>query len=392
MKKIFNILLFLSLLLVLNVKADTGPPTFPEIQIEISNVEGAMCLDNDYNHKELLPYGETYYARQDIQEETFYLVTINDEYDACHVNARDVIVKTKDFKIDEEEKNKVYGQALMLDNITVYSGPATIFNKVGTIPKGVKLKPEYEYNHYWLYVSYKGIKGYISRYKDRVVLEMAPVDNEDITIVTINNAPIYKTSDGNFKDSNILGYIPSNTEITNYWLSTDKGGESSNYYYVTYNGISGFLPISSKFDSFAHNCDNYKIKAKKVAKIYRTVEFNDSDISSESIGTIEANKDYEVKYCGIIPENIYYIPTLKGWVIERNDDPFIVETDQDGNIIDHTIKEKEPDSDNPKKDNVDDNKVQSNEGLILICVGVGILISLTVFITILLVNKRKKRK
>jgi len=398
MKKILNILLFLSLLLVLNVHADAGPPSFPEIKIEISNIEGAMCIDQDNNHKELLPYGATYNARQDLQEETFYLVTINDEYDACHVNARDVVAKTKDFEILEEEKTEVNVQALTLDNVTVYSGPATIFNKVGTIPKGVKLKPEYEYNHYWLYVSYKGIKGFISRYKDKVVLEMVPVDGEDISMITINKTPIYKTSDGNFKDSNILGYIPSNTEITNYWLSTDKGGESPGYYYVTYNGISGFIVSNSKVDSYAHNCEGYTIKSKKEANLYKTVDFDDNGISSEKIGSIEANKDYEVKYCGVVPNSIYYIPSLNGWVIENYDDPYLIVTDQDGKIVDDSEDTDTNTSDEPQKDDskdvpqkvdVKENKGISNGELIIICVGVGILVALTILITILLINKRK---
>lgn len=405
MKKILNILLLLSLLVTLNVKADAGPPMFPTIDVEISNKDGAKCYDHDNQLKKTLPYGEKYSASQDIQDENKYFINTEEDYEYCYVSAKDVVVKTKDFKVEEGDKNEIKGKALFLDNVTIYSGPATLFDKVGTIPKGTTLNPEYEYNYYWLYVSYNGMKGFVSRHKGRIVLEALPSEDEDITIVTFAKTPIYSFENWNLEKRKEIGSIPANTEIKNYWTSTDNGGEVYTYYYLTYNGVSGFVPIGNKFDSFAAKCDGYKIQAKKSVDVYKTVEFDDSDISAESIGKIEANKEYDVKYCGMIPEYIYYIPSLKGWVIERDTDPYIIETNKDGEVYDHTVSDEDddPNPENPISDPdpiepekpepekpVKETKKLSYDELIMICVGAGILIAVTILVTIKLVNKRKE--
>ena len=49
MKKIFSFLFLMSLLFVLNVKADAGPPSLPTLKAKVKN-DGAKCYE-DYEKK-----------------------------------------------------------------------------------------------------------------------------------------------------------------------------------------------------------------------------------------------------------------------------------------------------------------------------------------------------
>jgi len=405
MRKILNSLLLFGLLLALNVKADAGPPTLPEIELEISNPDGAKCYDNDDKVVSTLQHGKKYHATQGMYDANKYRVYVNDEIN-CDVSYKDVIANTKDFKIKDDEKENVKGQILFLENVDVYSGPASIFEKVGTVPKGTKIKPQYVYSYYWYYIEYNNIKGFVSRANGEVVAEYVPEDYENVYMMTTSEVDIE-----DFSGKKNLGTIPANTEIKREWESLDRGEHSSTLY-VTYNGISGFVE-DGEFSSFAHKCEGAKVRSYKTTDVYETVEFKSSEddktiIISKVVGKIEANKDYDVTYCNENIDNEYYIPSLKGWVIEQ-EEGYLIVTDKDGEVYDHTKLDddnkepegptkdtpKEPtDVEPPKKDEPtpkkEESKGLSNDELIMICVGAGIIVAVTIGVTIILVNKRKK--
>ncbi len=471
MKKKFNILLFLSLLLVLNVKADMGPPALPQLEMEVSNPDGAKCYDSESKVNRTLKYGELAYGHiddTDLYDDNFrkdyYKLSFNEkEVVSCYVKKTDVVVKQDNFKPSEDDKEEGPFALWALKDMKIYSGPSKNFYKeVGAIPKDSKLESSYKLGDYWYYVEYNGIKGYTSSEGGAIVVHIEPE-----IVVTYDKTPIFdhEFDYGTTKDSKIIDTIPANKELKVEW-----GTDYSRNNYIEYNGKYGFV---YNHYSFANKCDGTKIKAKKSVKVYESLDYDDNGkLISKELGTIDSNKDYDVKYCGGGQGwNAYYITSKNGWINENHEDRYIIETDSKGEVFDHTkegiflekieikghsidfsktqysytvelseeetklefvvtpnevevdvlnnedlknnsvvtLKAKDEDGTHtytfkivkaekpgdvqpptPKEEPTpDDKKGLTNEELIMICVGAGILIAVTILVVIKLVNKKK---
>jgi len=402
MKKILNSLIFLSLLLVLNVKADMGPPSLPTLQARVTNANGATCEDGmKINYDEVVAvYGE--------EGLDYYYVDYNNS--ECVIKRKDVVIITDSYDLSNATKYENIYDVLVIkkDGVTMYEGPDKGFKTLGTIPYDTMLKPTYYTGTYWKYVEYNGIKGWISG-EDNAVVHSPKYDGDIVYNFSINDLKITATGIWNDSNDKVIGTFPANTEVTNYW-KIDYGHK----YYVRYNGISGFVDND---ETFAYKCDGTKIKVTKKVDVYDVVEAYALK-KQTAVGSIEPNKDYDVKYC--IPGRgfyAYYLTDKNAWVQEKeaengnNSDLFVIETDSKGEVYDHT-KANDPSQDNPKnpsdveppkeepvpekeqapKPEPKNDKKLSNEELIMICVGAGVLIAVTILVIIKLVNKKKNNE
>jgi len=487
MKKLFNILIMVSLLMVINVKADMGPPIFPTLEFEVTNPDGAKCYDY-----ELLKVSKTY-AYGSVVETTeenpysdelsnYYSIEFKTDnyYETCFIKRSDLSIKQDDYKVDEEaiEKNNSHYQIWALEDVKIYSGPSTNFYKeLATLPKDTKLEPMFYLPEFWYYIEYNGVKGYVSSEKEAIVNNRY-AEGEYFTTLDSDMYERPLSIDEN-EEYKTLTTVPANTSIKNYW--------ETDYYqfiYFEYNGTYGFLNNVG----FATNCAGSKIKAINGLTVYDNL-----GAKRLKLGTIPKDKEYDVTYCyEQYSDRGYYLPAMKGWVYNNyiahdyeKDDPedviapweFVVFTNEKGEVDDprneanilekveivgheiefskstksytveitededklnfvvtpqtegidiniknndnltngsvvtleigddnkrytfeFNIKVKEPEKQEPSKDVIPPKKDEdkkdglSDQTLIIICIGAGVLVALTALVTILLVNKRNKKE
>ncbi len=399
MRKILNSLLLLSLLLVLNVKADMGPPVLPILEMEVSNPYGAKCYDSDSKVNRTLKYGELVYGYiddTDLYDDNFkkdyYQLSFNEgEVIYCYVKKTDVVVKQDNFKPSEDDKEKGPFALWALKDIKIYSGPSKNFYKeIGSIPKDSKLESSYKLGDYWYYVTYNGITGYISG------------ESQDLINKITETIVMYEPNDYKIESGKVT--IPAGEEFKEYWVT-----DYERVVYVVYNGklVNTTIHKVGDYNYFATKCNGSKIEALKELPVY-SYENN----IKKKINTLEVNKKYDVEYCFQgYRENreAYYIPSLKGWIDEEYGGDGeevrspIVFYDKDGNSNrdeqedpkqeEPTEKPKNPGDVQPPtpkpEPTPDDKKGLTNDELIMICVGAGILIAVTILVVIKLVNKKK---
>ena len=342
MRKILNGLLLLSLLLVINVKADMGPPVLPTFKFEVINPNGTTCYEtlDDGNIKaiETLKYNSVHYGSEvgycfsgeGAKYSTDYYCLETDE-GQCLIKKGDIAVAKDKFEPVEEDKDpkeELPKEIKALEEIKIYDGPSKNFYKeIGTVPKDTSLKPEFKLRDFWYYIEYNGIKGYISSEDNAIVYKMNPIIG-----VTYYEMDIYDKGEITWKnndDRKVIGTIPVNTELPIEWAT-----DYHRNYYVTYNGVSGF--VDSHY-TFGDKCDGTKIEVKKSVDVYDFVGLSDEYKKHTKVGSLDANQEYDVKYCaGRQGWVAYYITSMNGWIDEDHDDPYIIEKDPDGKVYDHT--------------------------------------------------------
>ena len=129
MKKIVS---FICLLLVINVKADSGPPELPEFEFEVINKDGAKCYQLDANDNfelvKTIPYG---YKYSDDEDKSHYITKISDKYYEtyyedvnCYIEKQDVIINKEKFVEDESLKSDYSNTLKALIDLKIYSGPS----------------------------------------------------------------------------------------------------------------------------------------------------------------------------------------------------------------------------------------------------------------------------
>ena len=472
MRKILNSLLLLSLLLVLNVKADMGPPAFPKLKGEVKNDNTKCYKDMDFKEVErVLAKGTVIEVENYGAGEYSYHYDLTNEEAYCYIHLEDLNFFNQKYELSNEDKLEKEIDLMVIESkgVEMYKGPSTYFEKLNkVIPKGTKLKTQYRMGDFWYYVTYDGVSGYISSEKTAIVNNEVQ-GQKYFTVYAINIQKIgsERQNDENNEKINVIGEIPANTLIEVNW-STDY----DRYYYVDYNGTTGLI---GKMDGFAEGCSGGKIVAKRDLDVYDNL-----GSKRAKIGTVSKGKEYAVSYCyDFYDEEGYYITELKGWIYNRvsesnylphvdfvkytnskGEDPyegsvvlekleikghdigfaknkteytvelseeetkleFVVTPDEvDVEVLNNedlknnsvvTLKVKDEDGTHtytfkivkaekpgdvqpptPKPEPTpDDKKGLTNEELIMICVGAGILIAVTILVVIKLVNKKKKEE
>lgn len=430
MKKIKMIILTILLCIPMVVKADMGAP-MSTYEARISNVNGADIYEYNQNSQKYektdkkLNYDEVYYIQyeQIINNELFGCAVTKDEngnfkgyYYIKLSDVKPLEVKLEDYK---KEKVKYY---VFDDSNYLYKGPSTLYGKVQpeiALEKGTIIEVEY-YDELWAYVEYKGVKGWVYTYtfanKYGNLIENSGMvriyDNKSTDIFALKDLELYSSP----KEDKKLGkIIPKNTKLEQLYSYTLIGNEGFiNNYYVEYNGVKGWIRteygrtifnkkentekaiINIGYNYFSDN-NMSGIKNQDGVKLYS--DYNDEN---SVIATIPYEGKINILYEISMPHGTaaYRVKynELEGWIRAEGSGQFF-HYDENGNLKEENVTnpnqniignviEGDMEEDN---DEVLEKETLINEKIIYYICGT-VVVCLTAFVTILLVNKKRKLK
>ncbi len=319
MKNIKILLLCLCMLLVpCIVMADAGGPTFSTYDIRVKNPDGTEGIQEfDYEGEKVSVKKTVHYDYDKIIKEIVFEEKINGEFYAYSQGER-VYLKVADIeaygevdleKFKQEKSAKIY---VFKEGAYLYKGPSKVYGKVENdvmVPVGTTLEYNYR-DELFAYVTYKGVNGwvYICQQNDGTEgscpydgdSSIADVESGEI-IIPVDNAKIYKDVSG----KEALTTVPK-------WKKLEyKYTYSYNYfrdmYYVTYNGVSGWVSDA------AHACEDCTIFTHlKSVKICSAME----EECKNSVGTLPKNTIIPIKYYVRGFDSYYYLEYngKSGWV------------------------------------------------------------------------------
>jgi len=326
MKKIFSFLFIISLFLVVNVKADAGPPALPTLKARIKN-DNVKCYE-DYDRTKVLL---TLNKNQKIEVNNYgggFEYYDEEKEQSCFIDVKDLAIGEEEYVLRREDRleNEITIMPVIGDGVQMYTGPSEYYSKAEVIvPKGTILKTKYLVGAYWYYVTYNDVTGYISSENNQMVSRY----DGDNKYVYYTTCELNITDLGDNENSKVLGKVPANVELTDIWRS-----DYTRDAYITYNGVTGFVdyyPLAWK--------DNGKIKTLKSVNVY-----NDLSEKKQKIGVNVANKEYDVLYVVSTDGQGYYVPSLKGWLYfdfsneyetgKRDESNNFIYTDSNGDVYD----------------------------------------------------------
>ena len=399
MKRILNLILLILLIVPISVKADMGAPEIEPYEAVVNKVEGINYYTNDYDSnleksvlkKEgVLEYetkikiqyeekinGEIYgmFWNEDESNSSSYLVKLqdvillNDSYVINEDNNEDYT-----YKLDKERVATV----LKDDGIIMRKGPASAYSSVGeVIPKGTKLTITHS-SGVWYYTEYNGVKGWICE----LYGEIGFYTKENLFVakdldITSNDSSWFGENERPLK---IKGTIPANTLIKEFYVID---GWSWGYY-VTYNGISGYIDK----ESVCYDVDISEDSKEMITKTEKTLYTSADKTSEILIDKIPPNTKIKYK-CGI-GHNVY------SWIyIEYNNKIGWIEYDPE-DFYDEFLEEEIPTTTTTTTTQkviiVDETKSgMAPLEIIILCIFAAIIIALTHFVLIIFINKKKKK-
>lgn len=352
------IILFISLFLPIVCYADMSAPIIRPYQVEIINPQGAQTDENDA----IIPYGSLVTVNFE------YGDTVSVEYEDKYytINIKDVRIVSDIYEIKEGDLGDSK-KAVVITAREIKKGPASAYGSTGiTIPSGTSIVIT-GFHLYalgeggtWYYVTYKGTSGFID-IKDASVA----FNHSKQEMLLYDNTEIYY-NDGT-KET-----IKANTFLKDGFYSVDPW---SRMYYVSYNNKWGLID----YYKACFKSTSYDYKLKKDMKLYSTGSEKSKVIGSIDAGTIISDAFVAPDYTLRI-----YVENKKGWIItDEYDDVTYIEKDDaeitttTSTTIKTTIKTVEKTVGNPKE-------------YVIIWICVGIVISITALVTIILINKKKK--
>ena len=389
MKNLKRLLILLILCVPCFVKADMGAPMLREFEIVVVNPDGVdyipfqysdvvdphlakdqiVIVDSDYDGKYNISVKEDDGTTTSIGYITSLdgFSIVQEEVDPTKTeNDRSII------KYDTKQKAIVYNE----NGVYIYQGPSKIYKTVGSIKKGVNLEYQYaidgEGGITYIYVDYKGKKGWIDILKKNVLIKN---DTQFIFRVDVETE---------------CGTIPKNS-ISTPEYQTDKWSGSTLF---EYKGCKTLIKTFKSEDVLSL----YAAKGKSKVEI---PVYDDSD-KSNLIVTIPANTEFTY-YAGSDSQmgsiDVHYVgyDGKRGWAFVTYD-AFEVDygTNPKPTNFKDTLnpeKKKEVKKETTKEDK-NSNKIfnlDKNE-FVIVCVSGGVILSLTAIIIIILVNSKKKSK
>ena len=258
--------------------------------------------------------------------------------------------------------------------------------KVGTISKNKKIKAEYYIQYYnekeggwinWFYIKYDNNNYWI---KDHIAQEYS--ENR----ITVRKSNCYESINGTVELT-----IPANTTFSDYYLVSGWYNIQVNnkYYWIRSEDVGG------EYSDAVSKCE----ELEEDVYLYEEVDNNPTD-NIVPKGTKICPKYSYYNSKGARTGEWYYIKDKKyeGWIslndgdLEESQSSIVKEyTNEEENIRDAISKQDSNEiNENDEPDEVvSDNKL-SNKEMIIICVLSAIILSLVVFVTIKLLNKKKK--
>ena len=314
MKKIIVSILFLFLLPIM-VMADAGGPSLTMYDVRVKNPNGTYVevwnAETGSMEKKLIPYDT-------IINDIFMEENINGElygfYNDGSVKLSDCEVITKEF--DFSKFNSTPGKLYVYkEGAYLYKGPSKVYGKVDNeimIPVGTTI--EYKYSDdLFAYVTYKDVSGWVYIYQ-RAMYEGSGPYKEGSSTARVENGELFVTKETKIHNDPVnsteLGKtIPANTKLEYKYIYNPYVFVNS--YYVTYNGVSGW--ITNDNSNIAKKYNDAKIYTyNSSAKICKDTIENKCDL----VTTIPEDTMLNIDY---IIDNIdaWFYVTYKnksGWV------------------------------------------------------------------------------
>lgn len=404
MKKILSIaILFVLIVMALQIStfADMGAPEIEPYKATITNVEGAKYWVDEVDAEVAgtLEYGTTIDVLYEIEywkiNKQYAYFQLDDSSNMTYrVELKDItaIKNEKDIKIDH---TKSFDIVVLAENgVEMYTGPSYAYSKVGvTIPKKTEIKECY-YVHSgnpWRYVTYNGTSGWICELNGSIGYK------EEISykVLAPRTVSVYK----NVNFDTVVQKIPANTLVTDTLIIDDW----SQAIYVTYDGVSGYVRKSE--------CATNNIWAEELGTQSSTYEVNYpakmykegnaySEVLIENIPegtTLEYTMAEDIRAYGWIYTT--YNGT-KGWVYYMEFADNYEEAIEGAKYPENTdvIGAVKEDLQNNSEANLETEKIEeptatvSGKQTVVLCIAGAVIIALTAFVTITLVNKKKKEK
>lgn len=393
MKKVFKgLLLLLLVLFPAVVKADMGAPMIATYEATVIVEGGTDC--KNYNQDILhLDKGEKVivdYESEDEDGDIYLGVEYNDT--RCYVKSTDVMPTEEAMDLSNKAISKLENPPKFLvyaDEVEVRKGPSVSYEVVGKLKKGTIGKYLYEvYESSYIYVEAGEVKGWVDIIDKKVLTE------SDQFILGVDTE-----SD--------CGIIPANTIIKDGW-DTSKWDMSK---LVNYKGCETFIR-SFKNPSVVSLIEPVQTKTLKEITLYETSESEPT--AQKEILKIPAGEQIKVLSDYTYSSRLSYEPSdsyfyieygdTKGWVLCDNS---YYEDDICGNstILEHNStldeevesKEKDINLDEEVESGEEDiapittGKKSSSVDIVITCVVVAFAIALGAIVTLILVNRKKKK-
>ena len=378
MKKLFYLLIGLILLPSI-AKADMFGPNVIAYTAVVNNPDGVdiyVCdeIESDEPAEEVscaksdekVPYGTTYTIIDD------NAICLNDDC-TKFIYPKDLVAVDNNFKIDSKNLGEKFEATILVD-MEIKKGPAIAYEGTGTIIKaGTSITATEvlfeEVQTPWFYVEYNGVKGFIDSYYEQIAFNI-----KDSIIIPMESK-ISGIYDFNTYDrvTNLTTDPIKNLEVgKKYNVKIGTFSLWSKYFYVELDGIKGKIPNFW----FAIKCEPTTYKPVEDVNVY--------DASYEKvISKIEKGTTIVTEYCYDDTECYYEKDGIKGWIDTEEIKEETKEKTDNENLPIHETHEpnKEVKVNKPKKDYT-----------LYICIGAGVILSITAVVTIILINKKKKNK
>lgn len=399
--------------------ADMGAPEIEPYKASVSNVNGAKYYNHEGNEAGKLDYGTVITISYEIEnwetkERTATFSLSEEQYEFYTISINDITPledEAEKVKYSKEDKEELI--VLTEDGVEISEGPAYAYKKTGVvIPKGEKLTG-YRTEKMgsavpWFYVTYEGTSGWVCELNGVIGYEK---DYEDQKLLTPRATKIYKNAD--YRKA--VGVIPANTILTDF-LEIDDWSQG---YYVTYEGVSGYLSngycaVNFPWLETEKKSFEYEVNYPEV-KLYKEANTN-SEALSENIpeGTkLEYFYGEDLRFTGWIYTSynnvngwVYYMEDgtdYKSYLQDANSLAIAQELEENEILEEEIIGETSENTTNyideettPTNENVTEvfkesgSTIVSANQIVILCAMFGVTIAVTSLVTIALVNRKKK--
>ena len=377
MKKIFKVLMGVLLFLPFVVKADLGMPYFDSYEAVVITDDAPYYDYDGYDMKKegTIPKDSKIEVQYEMDEDKEVYLGAVYKGDNIYIKAKDVApleeeVSYKKYAVDKKYKFKVFEN----DGVAVRKGPSVVYDSIGTLKEGTvgTVKGEMPESVY-IYVETDDLSGWIS------TQDAAVFTNDRSFIVTQD----LKTS---------CGTVPAYTEFKHPWVSDVWSDKME----VEYKGCKDTIKWFKRDELLQVSYDTYT-KTKADLKVYDKM-----DGKKEAF---EIPAKTEINYLGTYfdmetGKEYYYVQYdgKKGW-IKGNDREIFEDFYVGEDISEDEPEEEEEKEDTDKKDKKkhdddedEDEEKMDSKTIVLICVIGGVAFALGALVSIVLVNKKNKKK
>ena len=282
-------------LLPIIVQADAGAPSFTEYDVRVKNPDGTYVekwnTETNRSEKVLLPYDTIIKRIMYEEDRNGKLYGFSDEItvllEDCEVISKDI-----NFSNMNKDSGKLY---VYKEGAYLYKGPSKTYGKVDgevMIPVGTVL--EYNYSdQLFAYVTYNGVSGWVYYYQ-RSFEEGSGPYKEGSSLATVSKGSVYTVSDTVLYTEPIKGEkttttIPAGEKI-NYEYTYISNGFTTNYF-VTYKDTKGW--VSNTNNNLAKITPTAKIFTYQT-KVNICKDF--SETCKNVVGTIPSNTMLDIDY------------------------------------------------------------------------------------------------